>query len=340
MRGVPHRPASARRRGRDRRAASDPRTPDRRHGRVHRGRRLPAPTSSGAAGGRGRVGVPWLGWTCGECAYCRSGRENLCDRAPASPDTTSTAAWPSTPSPTRASAFRSPPATPTLQAAPLLCAGLIGYRALRMAGERSASACTGSAPRAHPRAGRRCQGRRGVRVHPARRRGRRRHSRASSARPGPAARRSPRPSRCDAAMIFAPVGALVPRRCARLAPGGTVVCAGIHMSDIPSFPYSILWGERAVRSVANLTRRDGEEFLALAPPCRSRPHVTAYRAASDASGARGPARRTVHGRRGDRALTRTRGERRFPKWRISPHAARSARSHATLPGATHVWLRR
>ncbi len=235
-----------------------------------------------------RVGVPWLAWACGECSFCRSGRENLCDRAlftgyqrdggyaelavaderfclPISGEYSD------------------------VEAAPLLCAGLIGYRALRMAGEAERLGLYGFGASAHLI----CQ----VAVHQGRRvfaftrpgddrgqelarslgaewaggsgEGPPSGGGSSASRPGP-------PEQLDAAIVFAPVGALVPEALAALAKGGVVVCAGIHMSDIPSFPYELLWGERAVRSVANLTRADGEEFMSLAPRVPVRAQVQEY----------------------------------------------------------------
>ena len=221
-----------------------------------------------------RVGVPWLGWTCGECRYCRSGRENLCERARfigyqldggyaelAVAD--------------ERYAFPIPDGYEDLQAAPLLCAGLIGYRSLRLSGDAERLGLYGFGASAHIV----CQ----VAVH----QGRRVYA---VTRPGDEAGQAfarelgatwagsadDLPERLDAAIIFAPAGELVPAALRALAPGGTVVCAGIHMTDIPSFPYEILWGERTLRSVANLTRRDGEEFLQLAPQVPVRTRVTEY----------------------------------------------------------------
>ena len=222
-----------------------------------------------------RVGVPWLGHTCGRCRFCRTGRENLCDQArftgyqldggyadyvvaeerysfPVSGDYTDA------------------------EAAPLLCAGLIGYRALRMAGEGARLGIYGFGAAAH------------IVTQLARHQGRRvfaftrpRDTEAqrfacdlgavwaggSDTKP---------PEKLDAAILFAPVGALVPAALGAVEKGGVVVCAGIHMSDIPAFPYEILWGERTVRSVANLTRRDGEEFLALAPTVPVRTEIRCF----------------------------------------------------------------
>jgi alcohol dehydrogenase, propanol-preferring len=222
-----------------------------------------------------RIGVPWLGWTDGECRYCRSGRENLCDRA-------------------RFTGYQLdggyaelvvaderyclplPGEFPDLQAAPLLCAGLIGYRALRMTGEAERLGLYGFGASAH------------IICQVARHQGRRVFA---LTRPGDAETQAfarelgaewagdtaaGPPEELDAAIIFAPVGELVPQALRAMAKGGCVVCAGIHMSDIPAFPYEILWGERSVRSVANLTRGDGEEFMSVAPRVPVRTEVTGY----------------------------------------------------------------
>ena len=210
-----------------------------------------------------RVGVPWLGWTCGECAYCRSGRENLCDRARFTgyqidggygEYATADARF----------CFPLDACFGDVEAAPLLCAGLIGYRALRLAGDAPHLGLYGFGAAAH------------IAIQVARHRGQRvfaftrpgddagqRFARTLGAEwAGGSDSRPPEP--LDAALIFAPVGALVPAALAATAKGGIVVCAGIHMSAIPAFSYDLLWEERMVRSVANLTRRDGDEFLALA----------------------------------------------------------------------------
>jgi alcohol dehydrogenase, propanol-preferring len=222
-----------------------------------------------------RVGVPWLGWTCDECRYCRSGRENLCDRA-------------------RFTGYQLdggyaeyaladeryclpiPEGYADDQAAPLLCAGLIGYRALRLAGDGDPLGLYGFGASAH------------IVLQVARHQGRRVFA---FTRPGDAEAQSlarelgvdwaggtdeAPPEELDAAIIFAPAGELVPVALRATAKGSTVVCAGIHMSDIPAFPYELLWGERVVRSVANLTRRDGEEFLAFAPQVPIRTEVEVY----------------------------------------------------------------
>lgn len=210
-----------------------------------------------------RVGIPWLGWTCGACEYCRTGRENLCESA----RFTGYQIDGGYAEMARADArfcFRLPAAFSDVGAAPLLCAGLIGYRALKLAGDAERLGLYGFGAAAH------------IAVQMARHRGQRVYAftkpgdragqdfaRALGATwAGGSDERPPVP--LDAALIFAPVGALVPAALAVTSKGGTVVCGGIHMSDIPSFPYHLLWHERVLRSVANLTRQDGEEFLALA----------------------------------------------------------------------------
>ncbi len=230
-----------------------------------------------------RVGIPWLGHTCGLCEFCRSGHENLCDDA-------------------RFTGYHLdggfaehvvaderfclplPASLDDVHAAPLLCAGLIGYRALRMAGDARRLGLYGFGAAAH------------IVVQVARFEGR---ECLAFVRPGDTAAMrfaldlgcawagdstSAPPASLDAAIIFAPAGDLVPIALAAVRKGGTVVCAGIHMTRIPGFPYATIWGERVLRSVANLTRRDGEEFLELAPRVPVRTHVTTYplRAANDA----------------------------------------------------------
>jgi propanol-preferring alcohol dehydrogenase len=235
--------------------------------------------ATGAKAGRfargARVGVPWLGYTCGTCRFCVAGRENLCGAARftgyqidggfaeyAVADERFCYSIPET--------YASP------EAAPLLCAGLIGWRSLVLAGDGERLGLYGFGAAAH------------IVIQVARHQGRRVFA---FVRPGDdAARRfaldlgadwagpsdAPPPEEIDAAIIFAPVGELVPRALRAVARGGTVVCGGIHMSDIPAFPYELLWGERILRSVANLTRRDGEEFLALAPKVPVRTEVRSY----------------------------------------------------------------
>jgi len=211
-----------------------------------------------------RVGVPWLGWTCGVCEYCCSGRENLCDRALFTGYRIDGGYAELTVADQRY-CFAIDPRYGDVEAAPLMCAGLIGYRSLRLAGDARRVGIYGFGAAAH------------IVAQVARHQGRRIFA---FTRPGDHAAQEfarglgaewagdstmPPPEPLDAALIFAPIGALVPAALAATRKGGTVVCGGIHMSDIPSFPYQILWEERMLRSVANLTRRDAEEFLALAP---------------------------------------------------------------------------
>lgn len=229
------------------------------------------------------VGVPWLGWTCGECRYCASGRENLCPRA-------------------RFTGYQLdggyaermladarfclpvPEGYPDLQAAPLLCAGMIGFRCLRMTGDAERLGLYGFGNAAH------------LVAQVALWQGRRLFA---FTRPGDVKTQELArslgcewaggsdelpPEELDAAILFAAVGELVPAALRAVAPGGTVVCGEIHMSDIPSFPYELLWRERVVRSVANLTRADGAEFLELAPrvPVRTRVHAFPLEQANEA----------------------------------------------------------
>jgi propanol-preferring alcohol dehydrogenase len=221
-----------------------------------------------------RVGVPWLGSTCGRCLYCATGRENLCDLAEFTGYTLPGGYAEYLPADPRF-CFPLQESAPAEQVAPLLCAGLIGYRALRMCGDAERIGLFGFGAAAHVLAQvLRYQGRE---FHAFTRPGDRAAQRSAEALgahwAGDAGQPPDRP--LDAAVIFAPVGELVPMSLAAVAKGGTVVCAGIHMSDIPSFPYALLWGERQVRSVANLTRADGLEFLALAEriPIRTQVHV-------------------------------------------------------------------
>lgn len=222
-----------------------------------------------------RVGVPWLGWTCGRCRYCRSGRENLCDQARFTGYHIDGGYAEYAVADARY-CFPIPPDYPDLHAAPLLCAGLIGYRALRLAGEAERLGLYGFGAAAHIIA--QVATHRGQQVYaftrPGDVEGQRFAYELGVTWAGGSDQRPPQP--LDAALIFAPVGALVPEALRAVAKGGVVVCAGIHMSDIPSFPYAILWEERVLRSVANLTRQDGEEFLALAPQIPVRTTVTAY----------------------------------------------------------------
>jgi propanol-preferring alcohol dehydrogenase len=220
-----------------------------------------------------RLGVPWLGWTCGECRFCVSGRENLCDRARFTGYDLDGgyAEW--TVADERF-CFPIPEGFEDLQAAPLLCAGLIGYRSLRLAGDAERLGLYGFGASAHIVAQvARFEGRR---VFAVTREGDEEAQAFARELGADWAGSGAPPEELDAAIIFAPVGALVPAALAAVAKGGSVVCAGIHMSDIPSFPYERLWGERVLRSVANLTRRDGEEFLALAPRVPVRTHVETF----------------------------------------------------------------
>jgi propanol-preferring alcohol dehydrogenase len=210
-----------------------------------------------------RVGVPWLGWTCGECEYCRRGRENLCLRARFTGYQLDGGYAELTVADERY-CFPIPPRYTDAEAAPLLCAGLIGHRALAAAGDAGRLGLYGFGAAAHLVA--QVARHEGRRVFAFTREGDdegQRFARELGAEwAGPSTAVPPEP--LDAAILFAPVGALVPAALRAVAPGGSVVCAGIHMSPIPSFPYELLWGERMVRSVANLTRADGEAFLGLA----------------------------------------------------------------------------
>lgn len=210
-----------------------------------------------------RVGVPWLGWTCGVCKFCRTARENLCERARFTGYQID-GGYAEFAVAHEHYCFPIPSVFGDVEAAPLLCAGLIGYRALRMAGDVPRIGLYGFGAAAHIAA--QVARHRGQQVYAFTRPGDekgQRFARALGAVWAGGSDASP-PDLLDAALIFAPVGSLVPSALAATARGGTVVCAGIHMSDIPSFPYRLLWEERTVRSVANLTRKDGEEFLAIA----------------------------------------------------------------------------
>jgi propanol-preferring alcohol dehydrogenase len=211
-----------------------------------------------------RVGIPWLGWTCGECEYCRSARENLCERARFTGYTIDGGYAEFTAAEARF-AFRIPDAFDDVSAAPLLCAGLIGYRSLRKAGDAKRLGLYGFGAAAH------------IVAQVARYEGRdvfaftrpgdgdaQEFARSLGAIWAGGSDETP-PQELDAAIIFAPIGSLVPAALRVLRRGGRVVCGGIHMTDIPAFPYRDLWHERTICSVANLTRRDAEEFLALAP---------------------------------------------------------------------------
>jgi propanol-preferring alcohol dehydrogenase len=222
-----------------------------------------------------RVGVPWLGWTDGDCRYCRSGRENLCEQARFTGRDIDGGFAELTVADERF-CLELPDQLSDEQAAPLLCGGLIGYRALRLAGDGERLGLYGFGSAAHVI----CQ----VAVFQGRQvfaftrsgdeRGQEFARSLGAAWAGSSEQLPPEP--LDAAIIFASAGELVPAALGALAPGGTVVCAGIHMSDIPAFPYEQLWHERTIRSVANLTRRDGEEFLALAPQVPVRASITTY----------------------------------------------------------------
>ncbi len=222
-----------------------------------------------------RVGVPWLGWTCGRCDFCKTRRENLCDQARYTGYQIN-GGFAELCTADERFCFPIPEAYPDLQAAPLLCAGLIGYRALCMTGDARRLGFYGFGAAAHIIIQvARYQDRE---VYAFTRRGDTKgqdFARRLGATWAGASDEMP-PEVLDAAIIFAPVGELVPAALKAVAKGGSVVCAGIHMSDIPSFPYSILWGERIVRSVANLTRKDGEEFMALAPKVPVKTEVHPY----------------------------------------------------------------
>jgi alcohol dehydrogenase, propanol-preferring len=210
-----------------------------------------------------RVGVPWLGATCGRCTYCASQRENLCDD-PAFTGYTRDGGYAEHAHCRAAYCFALPESLDDLHAAPLLCAGLIGFRALRMAGDARRVALYGFGAAAHLIA--QVAVAEGREVYALTRPGDsdgQQFARALGCHWAGDSTVLP-PQAVDAALIFAPVGALVPQALRATRKGGVVVCAGIHMSDIPAFPYALLWGERCVRSVANLTRTDGEAFLAVA----------------------------------------------------------------------------
>jgi propanol-preferring alcohol dehydrogenase len=223
-----------------------------------------------------RVGVPWLGWTDGDCRYCRASQENLCDRARFTGYDVD-GGYAELAVADERFCFPLPERFADEQAAPLLCAGLIGYRALRLAGDAETVGLYGFGSSAHIV----CQVvvARGGRVFAGTRAGdaeTQSFARSLGAVWAGDALEQP-PEELDAVIVFAPVGALVPAALRAVRKGGVVVCAGIHMSDIPAFPYELLWGERVVRSVANLTRADGEEFLALAPTIPVRTEVETFR---------------------------------------------------------------
>ena len=226
-----------------------------------------------------RVGVPWLGRTCGHCRYCTSGSENLCDAAEFTGYTLDGGYAEFTLADPRY-CFALPDEYSDAEAAPLLCAGLIGYRSLVAAGDARRLGLYGFGAAAH------------IIVQVARWQGRevfaftkpgdsdgQQFARQLGSVWAGAADEAP-PQEMDAAILFAPVGELVPQALRHTAKGGTVVCAGIHMSNIPEFPYALLWGERCVRSIANLTRHDGEEFFAIAPRAGVRTEVESFPLAS------------------------------------------------------------
>jgi len=222
-----------------------------------------------------RVGIAWLGWACGECEFCREGHENLCPFARFTGYRLD-GGYAEYAAADERFCYPVPEDFPDLQAAPLLCAGLIGYRCLRLAGPAPRLGLYGFGASAH------------IVVQVARHRGQRVFAFVRGGDDSAAAfaldmgaewagdSLGPAPEPLDAAIIFAPVGELVPAALRAVRPGGVVVCGGIHMSDIPSFPYELLWGERVLRSVANLTRADGEEFLAMAPRVPVRTEVEAH----------------------------------------------------------------
>lgn len=222
-----------------------------------------------------RVGVPWLGHTCGACSYCRDGRENLCD-TPAFTGYTRDGGFASHVVAHAGYAFPLPGFDDPVHAAPLMCAGLIGWRCLRMAGDARRIGLYGFGAAAHIIAQVcRWQGREIFAFTRAGDSAAQDHARRLGAHWAGASEESP-PERLDAAILFAPVGGLVPLALAAVRKGGRVVCGGIHMSDIPPLPYRLLWGERQIVSVANLTRADAREFLAIAPTAGVRTTTTTY----------------------------------------------------------------
>lgn len=229
---------------------------------------------SGFAVGQ-RVGVPWLGWTCGKCRFCLSGRENLCDEARFT-GCQIDGGYASHCIADARFCFALPDAADPVSLAPLLCAGLIGYRALRFAGEARRIGLFGFGAAAHIVAQVACSEGREVYAFT---RADDRESQSFALSLGAAwagSSSGPSPAELDAALIFAPVGALVPAALRAVGKGGIVVCAGIHMSDIPTFPYAWLWGERQIRSVANLTRADGDGFFAAIARHPPQAHTTAF----------------------------------------------------------------
>jgi propanol-preferring alcohol dehydrogenase len=230
-----------------------------------------------------RVGVPWLGWTCGECRFCRAGHENLCDKARFTGYDLD-GGYAEYALADQRYCFALPGGYGDAEAAPLLCAGLIGYRSLVLAGAGRRLGLYGFGAAAHLIAQvARWQGRQVCAFTRPGDLDAQHFARELGAEWAGSSDELP-PEELDAAILFAPVGALVPAALRAVCKGGTVVCAGIHMSDVPAFPYRLLWGERVVRSVANLTRRDGEEFLALAPrvPVRAETQAFPLRQANEA----------------------------------------------------------
>ncbi len=222
-----------------------------------------------------RVGVPWLAWTCGACRFCRAGRENLCERA-AFTGYHRDGGYAERAVADARYAFPIPDGYPDAEAAPLLCAGLIGYRSWAPVRDAPRLGLYGFGAAAHIVA--QLARHAGQRVFAFTRGGdaaAQAFARGLGAEWAGGSEDAP-PEPLDAAILFAPVGALVPAALRAVAPGATVVCGGIHMSDVPSFPYALLWGERTVRSIANLTRADGEAFLALAPRVPVRTEVVRY----------------------------------------------------------------
>jgi len=222
-----------------------------------------------------RVGVPWLGGSCQQCSYCKSGKENLCDKAVYTGYQINGGFAEYCVADARY-CFPIPTDYPDLQAAPLLCAGLIGYRSLRFCGDAKKIGFYGFGAAAN------------ILIQVAKHKGQQIYAftkkgdvktqeyakKMGAVWAGDSETLPPEP--LEAAIIFAPIGPLIPIALQSLAKGGSIVCAGIHMSDIPSFPYSILWGERLIRSVANLTRKDGEEFLDIAPKVPIKTEATKY----------------------------------------------------------------
>jgi propanol-preferring alcohol dehydrogenase len=222
-----------------------------------------------------RVGLPWLGWACGTCGYCREGRENLCPRA-AFTGWTRPGGYAEAVVADGRFVFPLPEGTDDVQIAPWLCAGFIGHRAYRLAGPAPRLGLYGFGAAGHLLL--QVAAHEGREVFVFTRRGDAEAQRLArdlgAAWAGGSEDNAP--VELDAAILFAPHGPLVPQALAQVRPGGSVVCAGIHMSDIPSFPYELLWRERQLRSVANLTREDGRSFLALAPRVPVRSRVTSY----------------------------------------------------------------